>query len=64
VKPAPAAGTGLVLDVDHLLDARQMGGQRAAVGAAPADTGLTSDGVGGVLAGEARRLDLLDLLQP
>jgi hypothetical protein len=50
-------------DVDDPLDSRQVCGQRAAVGAAPGGASLALSQIGRVLAGEARGLDLLGLLQ-
>jgi hypothetical protein len=63
VQLAPAAGTALVGDVDHLLDARQVRRQRAAVGAAPPCPDLARRRIFGLLAHEAFRLDLLGLLE-
>lgn len=53
----------LVGDVDHLLDARQVSGQRATVSAALASPGITLRRVCRFLAGEALRLHLFGLLQ-
>lgn len=58
-----AAGAGLVLDIDNLLDARQVRGQRATVGAALRSSLGPLRGIGGLLAGEALGLDLLGLIE-
>jgi hypothetical protein len=54
-----AAGAGLVLDIDNLLDARQVRGKRAAVGAVLPDPVSALGGISRFLAGEALGLDLL-----
>jgi hypothetical protein len=61
---ALAARADLVGDVDHLLDAWQMSGQRATVGAALARPGITLHRVSRFPAGKALRLHLFGFLQP
>ena len=61
---APAARAGLVMDVDDLLDARQVRGQRSAIGAPLPDPVGVLDWISRLLAGEALGLDLLGLLEP
>ena len=61
---APAARAGLVLDVDDLLDPRQVRRQRTAVGAALRCPVGALGRISRLLAGEALGLDLLGLLEP
>lgn len=60
---AAAAGADLVLDIDDLLDARQVRGQCTAVGAALPGAILPLSRITGVLRCEAFGLDLLGLFQ-
>jgi len=57
------AGAGHILDIGNLLDARQVRGQRAAVGATLLDPVSALGGISRFLAGEALGLDLLGLLE-
>ena len=63
VEVATATGAGAVVDVDHPFDARQVGRQGAAVGAALPGAGRAGRCIGGVGLGKALSLDLLGLLQ-
>ncbi len=60
---ASAAGAGLVGDVDDPLDARQVGWQRAAVGAARPGTGLALRRINRILCSEALGFHLLGFLE-
>lgn len=63
MQAAAAARAGLVVDVDHLLDARQMGRQRAAVRPPSRRPLLACFGIGDVGRGLHRGDDLFDLLE-
>lgn len=63
VQHSLAAAAGLVLDVDDLLDTRQVGRQGAPVGTALPGASLARGGIGGVFYCEALCLDLLGFFQ-
>ena len=59
-----AARAGVVVDIDHHLDARQMRGKRSSVHAALGGSTCPLGRIGRIALGLAARRDLLDVFEP